>query len=91
MNRKCKFTQTQIEFPAIEEGKSLEETLRQLVATNEPIEVDTNVIYNEKGAGVDPATDIRTDKFSLACDATDKYARSEIAKSVEKPIEKKEE
>lgn len=61
----------------IREGESMEEKLRRLTISKEPIEVDfTPEIYQERRAGVDPMCDIRTDKFEVAQAATDKISRT---------------
>lgn len=61
----------------LREGESIEEKLRRLTLTKEPMEVDfTPEIYQERKAGVDPACDIRTDKFEIAQAACDTMSRT---------------
>lgn len=61
----------------LREGESIEQKLRRVTATKEPIECDfTPEIYQERKAGVDPMCDIRTDKFEMAQAACDKMSRT---------------
>lgn len=67
-------------------GKSIEEQIRQAIATNEPIEANAPMIYTEKKEGVNPAYDIRADRQELALDAINKFDASQMAKKEETPI-----
>lgn len=70
-------------YKALREGESLEEKLRRVTATKEPISSTLPMIYQERKAGVDPACDIRTDRFDIAIEAMDKVSvteRTRIAK-----------
>lgn len=59
------------------EGESMEEKLRRLTITKEPIEVDMQPeIYQERKSGVDPFCDIRTDRFEMAQQASDTMSRT---------------
>lgn len=61
----------------LREGESIEEKLRRLTITREPIEVDfTPEIYQERSEGVDPLCDIRTDRFEMAQAACDTMSRT---------------
>ena len=63
----------------IREGESIEERLRKVTLSGEPI--DTNVtpeIYQERKDGVDPLCDIRTDKMELAQQAFDTYTKTHM-------------
>lgn len=60
-------------------GESLEQKLRRVVESGEPIDMDmTPEIYQERSAGVDPMCDIRTDKMQLAQDACDSITRTHM-------------
>lgn len=60
-------------------GESLEQKLRRVVESGEPIDVEmTPEIYQERSAGVDPMCDIRTDKMQMAQDACDSITRTHI-------------
>lgn len=71
---------TQLENTPTDEGQSIEEMVRKATANNEPIENSAPMVYTEKAKGVLPETDIRTDRFDAAIDATDKFAATEEAK-----------
>ena len=60
------------------------------MANKEPIKDGSPMIYTEKSEGVNPAYDIRTDRFELACEAMDKIHRSKLAKKEDKPATEKE-
>ena len=68
-------------------GESIEEKVRKAIANKEPIEATAPMIYNSKDEGVNPAHDIRTDKWDIALDAIDKFQKSVIAKSGNFPEE----
>ena len=55
---------------------------------NEPITDGATPIFTPKADGVLPAYDIRTDRFNIALDATDKFNRSEITKRVNMKVVK---
>ena len=50
----------------------------------EPIDNSRGLVYTERKDGVLPAYDIRTDRFELAVEATDKIAKSYLAKREER-------
>lgn len=68
----------------LRDGESIEEKMRRVTTTNEPIDDIAPPIYQERNAGVDPACDPRTDRFDLAIEAMDKVYENEIAKRSEK-------
>lgn len=47
-------------------GESLEEKIRRVTETNQPIEAISPMIYTERKDGVLPAYDIRADKWDIA-------------------------
>lgn len=61
-------------------GLSIEETVRQAIATNQPIEGKAPMIYTPANEGVNAAYNIRTDKQDLALAANDKYQASDHMK-----------
>ena len=54
-----------------------------------PIDNSRGLVYTERKDGVLPAYDIRTDRFELAVEATDKIAKSYLAKREERLQERK--
>lgn len=75
---------SQIQRTADSKGKSIEEEIRQAVATKAPIETTAPEIYTPLKDGILPQYDIRTDRQELALDAIDKFAKSEILHADEK-------
>lgn len=61
------------------EGQSMEEFLRKAMQGNEPIEATAKLTYNDRKDGVLPQHDIRTDRFDLALQATDKLHATQAA------------
>lgn len=66
-----------------EEGESIEEKVRRVVETNEPIEDGAPLIYTPKEDGVIAAYNIRTDRWEIAQDAMSLKYKAEIAKARE--------
>lgn len=48
------------------EGESIEEKVRRVVMSKEPIEAISPMIYTERKDGVKPEYDIRTDRWEIA-------------------------
>lgn len=84
MNRKAiKYFPTRIKTTlSLEmEAKSIEEMLRKALQDNEPIKADgAKLNYTERKDGVLPQYDIRTDRWEIALNASDKVSRSNAAK-----------
>ena len=73
------------------EGESLEKKVKRIVENREPISDGAPIIYTERGKGVQPEYNIRTDRFEIAVEATDAISKSNIAKGSEVTLEGKEE
>lgn len=83
-----KFPHTQINTQEnLREGQSIEQKMRVIIQTKEPIKCTTPKIYQDKSAGVAPECDIRTDRFDIAVEAMNKVAISELSK-IAQPAEK---
>ena len=80
MKTKTRFVKTSIRRIPKDLGISIEEQIRQAIATNQPIDGNAPMIYTPAKDGVNPAYDIRTDKHDLALAANDKYQASEHMK-----------
>lgn len=65
-------------------GETIETKCERIMINKEPIGEGAATIYQEKKEGVNPAYDIRTDRFEIAAEAMDKLSRSETAKSKER-------
>ncbi len=79
------FSKTNFDINESIEGQSIEEKMRQNVMSGQPIENAAPMIYTDKKDGVLPQYDIRTDRWDIALNATDKVARAQIAKTQENP------
>lgn len=51
------------------EGETIEMKIRRITENREPITDGAELVYGERSKGVDPATDIRTDKWETAVNA----------------------
>lgn len=66
------------------EGETIETKIERIVNNNEPIKDGAPLIYIDRKEGVRPSTNIRTDRFEIAVEATDKIAKSYKARREEK-------
>lgn len=58
------------------EGEYIEEKVRRITENGEPIEDGAPIIYTERKDGVNPAYDIRTDRWEIAQDAMEQVGNS---------------
>lgn len=75
MKRK-KYNTSQLEVNTSVEGISIETKLQRIKETKEPIRNAADFVFQERRDGINPANDIRADKFELAADAMDKAVAS---------------
>lgn len=61
------------------EGESIEEKVRRITETNEPITDGAPTIYTERGDGVLGEYDPRTDKWDLAIDAMNVVSKEKLS------------
>lgn len=64
-------------------GESIEDKLKRVLHSGEPISDGSPLIYTPRKEGVRPEFDIRTDRFEVALDAMDKVNKSKIAKRIQ--------
>lgn len=62
------------------EGETIEEKLQRVVNNKEAITDGAPPIYTERSDGVQPAYNIRADKWDIAIDAMDVVSKTDIAK-----------
>lgn len=67
------------------EGETIEERVRRITLTGEPIKDGAPIIYTEKADGVLPQYNIKTDKWDVAVEALDLLAKTEAAKGIVHP------
>jgi hypothetical protein len=62
------------------EGETIEAKMRRIMQNKEPITDGAPLLFQERNDGIDPATNIRTDRFELAANAMGKVTKDTIAK-----------
>lgn len=80
MQRGVKMHRTTIYTNFLEVGESIEEKMRRVTQTNEPIDNTAPLIYTERKDGVRPEFDFHTDKWEYAQAAMGKVTKTKIAK-----------
>jgi len=80
MYKKIKASNTTLKVNSSYEGETIEQKVHRIVNNKEPITDGAPIIYQERKEGVNPAYDIRTDRFEIAVEAMDKVAGSHKAK-----------
>lgn len=76
MRRVKKIKKTVLEVCDCYEGKTLEQQIQRVMERKEQPEARDQMIYTERKDGVLPQHDIRTDRWDVALDATNKVAKS---------------
>lgn len=61
------------------EGERIEEKIDRIVNNKEPITDGAPIIFTERKDGVQPAYDIRTDRWDIAVDAMEKVDKAKKA------------
>lgn len=79
-----KANRTTINVNSSYEGETIEKKVRRVVNNKEPIKDGAPLIYTERKDGVQPAYDIRTDRWEVAIEAMDKIAAYKVAKRDER-------
>ena len=69
------------------EGETIEQKIERIVNNKEPIKDGAPLIYTERKEGIRPSTNIRTDRWEIAIEATDKIAKSYQARRENKGLE----
>ena len=62
------------------QGECIEKKVQRIMNENEPIEDGAPIIFQERGDGVKPEFNIRTDRWEIAIDAMDKVSAEELSK-----------
>ena len=92
MQKGIKLHRTTLHTNFLEAGESIEEKMRRVTQTNEPIDNTAPITYTERKDGVRPEFDFHTDKWEYAQNAMGKVTKTKIAKGqgvlgVEEPKE----
>lgn len=72
------------------EGDTIENKIFKATSLKQPLDQSGKLLYTERKQGVLAETDIRTDRFAVAIDATDKIAKSYSARREERHKPKEE-
>lgn len=72
-----------IEVDAAPEGETIETKVARITRNKEPIEDGAPIIFTDRKDGVQPQYNIKTDRFELAIDMTDKMAKEKVSKREE--------
>ena len=65
------------------EGEIIEKKIQRIMDEKTPIDDSAPIIYTEKKNGINPAHNVRTDRFDLALEAMDIETKSRIAANEE--------
>lgn len=79
MKERTTRTQSMIKCNEVYEAESIEEKLRRLAVSGEPVKETVGMIYTRRRDGVLPQYDIRTDRFEVIQNGMDTMTRSAIA------------
>jgi len=80
MYKKIKPNGTTLKVNSSYQGETIEQKVNRIVNNKEPITDGAPIIYQERKEGVNPAYDIRTDRFEIAVEAMDKVSGSHKAR-----------
>lgn len=84
MYRTTKPSKTTIKQNTSYIGETIENKIRRIVNNKEPISDGAPLIYTDRKDGVQPAMDIRTDRWEVAVEAMDKVTKAHQAKREER-------
>ena len=80
MYKKIKATATTIKVNDGYEGETIEQKVQRIRSNKEPIKDRAPPVYTERKEGVRADTNIRTDRFELAVEATGKITKHKMAR-----------
>ena len=94
MYRVPKADKTGFKINQSKEGEMIEEKVNRIVNNKEPIKDGAPLIYTERKEGINPAYDVRTDRWDIAAEAMDKTAKNRVARryrdwEIKKPMRPK--
>jgi hypothetical protein len=78
-----RFSRTTLSINQSTVGETIERRVERAVHNKEPIEDSAPLVYQARADGVNPAFNIRTDRFEIAIEASDKIAKSFAARREE--------
>lgn len=83
MFKTSNYSKTQISCNEAYYAESIEQKMRKVMAGAETAEETAQIIYTDRKDGVLPEYDIRTDRFDVALEASDKCHKTDIARREE--------
>lgn len=86
MYKRPNFYNTRMKSNTSIPAESIERMLERWLTNKEKIEGNAPLIYTERAKGVIPSTNIRTDRFEIAIEATEKIAKSYKARREERHL-----
>lgn len=89
MRKKVLYRTTSINKNDAKEGETLETKITRILTNGEPVKDGAPLIYTERKEGVLAGYNIRTDRFEVAVEATDKIHKSNLAKRENKPTDER--
>lgn len=70
---------TSIDHNKSYEGETIETKVKRITTNKEPIKDGAPLVYTDRTEGVQPAYNVRTDRFDVAAEAMDKVTKSKLA------------
>ncbi|AXH74035.1 MAG: hypothetical protein [Microviridae sp.] len=83
MYKKPIYQQTTIDLDNTKPGETIENKVTRLIENKEPIKDGAPIIFTDRAHGVNPAYNIRTDRWEIAVDALTRIEKSKTAKKDE--------
>lgn len=84
------FNKTKLKVNQSFTGETIETKIERIMNNNEPIKDGAPLIYTDRDDGVQPAYDIRTDRWDVAIDGMNAVSKAQLAKRDELAKARKE-
>lgn len=79
MYKKPQYEETRIDLDNKKPGETIENKVTRLIQNKEPIKDGAPIIFTDRSHGVNPAYNIRTDRWEIATEAMDRITRKKLA------------
>ena len=90
MYTKPNFKKTNLTINKSKQGETIEQKIERIVNNKEPIKDGAPLMYTERKEGIKASTNIRTDRWEIAVEASDKIAKSYKARQEERGLTAKD-
>lgn len=84
------FRNGKIKFNKSKQGETIEQKIERIVNNKEPIKDGAPLLYTERKEGIKASTNIRTDRWEIAVEASNKIAKSYKARREERGLTAKD-